>query len=1004
MEAKEFQKASAERIESIFRAGKQRRVLLADEVGLGKTIIAKEVIERVARLRMEKHDDMYRVVYVCSNVNIINQNTEKLDIPMLDISESRLSMQHLIIQEKVKELADKGMYKENGDYEDGAMPRLLIPLTPGTSFKMSAGCGNRNERALMFCILSQMDEFRGNKQLLYQFFKYYGWLNEDGWKWLCEYYGERVKKCGEAYLTNVSEKLRSNSVFSNVSSRIHSYIRENRDDWNARTEIIGNLRIAFAQISIEQLDPDLVIMDEFQRFSTLIDIKDEDKSDQAMLIRSFFKGSGAINNPLILLLSATPYKPLTTLEEINETKCNQQYEDFHKLTNFLFQGGEAKLFREIWNDYSVRLSHLETSEFDVIIASKKDAEEKMYSAMCRTERINTSIVDTSTFIREEPISQGDIMSYCQMQALLRICADKAVRKRNKIHFGNVPMDYVKSAPYLLSFMENYQLKKQMRSALGDFVEVPSLIPNQQLLLVFDRIYKYKELASNNVRLDFLKKMLFSEKNSSALLLWVPTSHPYYTTSKDNVFEINKDFSKVLVFSAWEMVPRMLAFMLSYEAERKSVAAGIPGASYTNKTGGQRLKDVKGNDGDAKDIMEYSSPFLSALYDPEAYFGKDIIEIKQALHEEIERRIKEKLGGSMFPQASRCTAKIVLNLAKWLDGEEVPEIVMNERAIDVLVNMAIGSPIICLYRRLGNAAKAIYGKESSDNPTLASQFVSLFNLRQAAGAIDIIYKDDKRPYYELVFEYCVAGNLQAVLDEFIHMIDEPDKGKCAKRIYESFDGVSPLEIDTTETGRDGKDTRRKLRTHYARAYTNNKSDENAIASTTNVRQAFNSPFRPFVLSTTSIGQEGLDFHWYCRKIVHWNIPSNPQDIEQREGRINRYKCLAIRRNIAKKFADKFGWKEMFDSAVQAFPDNVGGLIPFWCLPVDQFENPEMIERIVPMYPLSSDRDRYERMIDVLNLYRLTMGQPRQEELIRMFKGLNKDELNQLFFNLSPIKRK
>ena len=107
MEAKEFQKASAERIESIFRAGKQRRVLLADEVGLGKTIIAKEVIERVARLRMEKHDDMYRVVYVCSNVNIINQNTEKLDIPMLDISESRLSMQHLIIQEKVKELAKK---------------------------------------------------------------------------------------------------------------------------------------------------------------------------------------------------------------------------------------------------------------------------------------------------------------------------------------------------------------------------------------------------------------------------------------------------------------------------------------------------------------------------------------------------------------------------------------------------------------------------------------------------------------------------------------------------------------------------------------------------------------------------------------------------------------------------------------------------------------------------------------------------------------------------------
>ena len=30
---------------------------------------------------------------------------------------------------------------------------------------MSAGCGNRNERALMFCILSQMDEFRDDELL-----------------------------------------------------------------------------------------------------------------------------------------------------------------------------------------------------------------------------------------------------------------------------------------------------------------------------------------------------------------------------------------------------------------------------------------------------------------------------------------------------------------------------------------------------------------------------------------------------------------------------------------------------------------------------------------------------------------------------------------------------------------------------------------------------------------------------------------------------------------------
>lgn len=35
----------------------------------------------------------------------------------------------------------------------------------------------------------------------------------------------------------------------------------------------------------------------------------------------------------------------------------------------------------------------------------------------------------------------------------------------------------------------------------------------------------------------------------------------------------------------------------------------------------------------------------------------------------------------------------------------------------------------------------------------------------------------------------------------------------------------------------------------------------------VRTAFNSPFWPFVLATTSASQEGIDFHRYCRCVVH-----------------------------------------------------------------------------------------------------------------------------------------
>src|SRR5207247_3455302 len=68
----------------------------------------------------------------------------------------------------------------------------------------------------------------------------------------------------------------------------------------------------------------------------------------------------------------------------------------------------------------------------------------------------------------------------------------------------------------------------------------------------------------------------------------------------------------------------------------------------------------------------------------------------------------------------------------------------------------------------------------------------------------------------------------------------------------------------------------------------------------LRVAFNSPFRPFVLATTSIGQEGLDFHAYCNRVIHWDLPSNPVDIEQREGRVRRYGSLAVRRQLAAQF--------------------------------------------------------------------------------------------------------
>ena len=109
-------------------------------------------------------------------------------------------------------------------------------------------------------------------------------------------------------------------------------------------------------------------------------------------------------------------------------------------------------------------------------------------------------------------------------------------------------------------------------------------------------------------------------------------------------------------------------------------------------------------------------------------------------------------------------------------------------------------------------------------------------------------------------------------------------------------------------------------------------------------------------------------------MHWNLPSNPIDLEQREGRINRFKCLAIRQNVADKYGKADGitfkrdiWTEMFEAAKAEKQNDQSELVPFWCFGKNQSVK---IERLVPIYPMSKDEVNYTRLIKILSLYRIT----------------------------------
>lgn len=980
-EVKDFQRATAERILHIYKDLDHRRVLLADEVGLGKTFVAKQVINLVREWHKAKKDDFFKVVYICSNANIADQNIEKLGVEnRMSISESRLSMQHLYIK-----LAEKDIAKQ---HNEGEMTESIIPLTPSTSFRFYSAQGTANERALMCNILCRQPQFDSYQEELDDFLR----CGVKYWPELISSYNEKIKLCGDEYLQEMHTKLQT-KLTDEIVSQVLNYA-QNGCDYRERATIINTLRRIFAEISIDMLDPDLVIMDEFQRFNSLLEQGDD---EQSMLGNKFFDNERS--NTKILLLSATPYKPYSTLEELNTDGMDEHYQDFMKVMDFLFATKDkTNQFKLLWQNYSSALKRTEVVDLSPLITAKKTAEEALYSVMCRTERFNSGIIDDSR-VSDVEVQPEDILSFAECQNLI----DYLSECNPKARLGNVPMEYVKSSPYLLSFMDKYELKKRIVSALQR-TDAKDVCKLDALLLSKYAINNYRPIVPASGKLKSLHDLIFGARHEKKahLLLWVPASNPYYKAGGLFESEDAKNFSKLILFSSWEMVPRMISVMMSYYEELYTfgeLKKQNPELRYIsqkkNRYGQDRLK--------AASVLEYPSQKLAGCYHPADFFGERLATIRKVVKLRIQELLATHDEIREIPQRRTNSAKMILSLMKVLDGEPLEEtegLYVPANALDVMTDIAIASPAVCAYRQSG---------DKEDAKMVAKAIVSVFNKPESAAVIDLVYsKKSDDDYYESVLDYCALGNFQAVLDEYAHMMQTKKLGNAVK---EAIIDTSNLGIDTNDSlGNEEK--KFSMRCHFAIPFIDKTITDKAVARTSNIRKAFNSPFRPFILSTTSVGQEGLDFHWYARKIVHWNLPSNPVDLEQREGRINRFKCLAIRRNVAKLYGTNAyqTWDDLFSTAYTALKGHHSDIVPYWCLPIaeltdEQRSRLEYIERIVPLYPLSRDRYKYERLIKVLALYRMTLGQPRQEELLNLLREmhLSDEQLKELTIDLCPYNK-
>lgn len=1061
----DFQKATVKAVVQRFEEHQQPRVLVADEVGLGKTVVARGVIAQMLLRYLAAHGDTparpLRVTYICSNQTLAQENRLKLAIF------SREAAENYVQSPTFWRLAELGVIRNHA--KSGKLIEICT-LTPATSFGgKRRGRGNAHERYIVFRALAEHPLLAGTDLLaLEEFFQQgvKGWSpGAEGWPGP----GCIVPGVLEAFHASLEQPvalpqwdrdalLKLQIACANWIDLLRDsaalYARDPDACRTAFNRIRTELRSRFVRACAGNLEADLFILDEFQRFKELLG-RESDGEDSIIAHKVFENtrpGAGKV-----LLLSATPFKALTHIDD----EENAHAEQLRYVLGFIVNGDESSLdayeqARETLLKEILRLRDESIRPADLSAQPKDNVEAVLRRYICRTERSSIgSGVENVT--QANHLACVQTFSGAEIDAFIAFDKVGQALRAAQPTISHMPvMEFYKAAPWPLSFLGDYMMRKHIdelrdrpgvKAALGK--ATAAWIPG-------DALKHYKLVLAEkapNAKVRELTRAVLG--NGAEMLLWVPPSRPYYAL--EGQFAANSQFSKTLLFSGLLLAPRALSGLISYEVERRLVRAAKD--SQATYFGDVRDSPIIRFD-DSKRLAPWALVYPSRTLHKLASVRDHELGTRSA---ELVIATKRRLAGALerlqcFSRSERtrkdlwhALAPLLLDLTdhsieaeggngqsprdacrEWLDKCECAELRerLNDADLDYLdlgpmpadlpdflAKLAIAGPGVCLLSSL----ERMWGKDDRTLADRASEgaidFIQLFNNAEGKRILKVTGREARGSYWKAALNYCVAGNLQAMFDEYLHMLHSG--GLDLDRTMARIKDAARLRAGSVmaQVQRSNGNALR-LRCHYAVSISNqHSSDQDAVDRISNVRDAFNSPFWPFMLNSTSIGQEGLDFHWYCSRVVHWSLPSNPIDLEQREGRVNRYKSLVVRRRVAEYVADTpaaidgedvwAAWFEHAKSARSLAGDaRSSDLVPFWHMPVGRAH----IERLVPLLPMSREAARLEEILKILSLYRLAFGQPRQQELLENLLGrnLDSDEMaevrKKLMIDLAPLNLK
>jgi hypothetical protein len=908
-EAKGFQRATAQAaLATLTCTDGPRRFLVADEVGLGKTVVARTIIGEMIKRRRRP----LVVFYVSSNLNIARQNRSKL----LELLETEAE------QKQAAATADRLTLAANPANRPRHESLHLYTLTPDTSvplFRRRGSFGRLEERALIFRLLrgrfpslntgSFASKCRGSQ------------AGESSWEAALKRHEHIDGARGlQDHLIGAFAKDR-HLEFSAVNAEYFSTAAEEERP----SRLMGSLRSALAMAVLRDVRPDLVIFDEFQKFREILIDPPRITSDPVTLA---LRGGSGGHGPAVLLLSATPYRLYSSRQE--EMAGLSHHREFFELVRFLFkiEANQSSELERAFREFGEKMLGKETPDFDQMRSLRDEIQDRLCPILSRTERPGDMEVPYggSSDHPHSEIWPEDLRVFRHWVERLR---EGESPVRGEVDLTTFAVPYWLSVPLPIQMLGSGYAAWRRAEKEGRRRGEPTLRRTQRNRLEAPKVWPHPQFRT-------LKEIVPPQRLA---LPWVAPSLPWWNL--DGPWsEPGANGGKLLIFSRFKAVPPTLASLLSFDLEASFPTSGRRTYQRTGEAQPLQFKE----DRPTLPALFFPSPTLVAFTDPRRDKPADLKEVRQSMRRQIgqllsvqlgvrvrkrgkprplwkllaalERRREESIPDSGLPSWGelrdhlRKTASGQVDamnevLAKWHQCAEAGLDSVTSSEVGALAEFALSGPGVVLGRALYRFDPDCIKNENYGNLLDASWN----GLRPylSRSLFQAVLTRRGQHYTKAIPEAVVAGNLESVLDEHLWISSKLDADAVMRfprdlcKALGLHEGRQHLHEPGLEDG--GFSLRCHAAMPFADAKVENVSGGVDRLRTDELRRAFNTPFWPHVLATTSLGQEGLDFHVWCRQLLHWDLCPSPLDLEQREGRIQRFGGLSVRSALAEMLREK-----------------------------------------------------------------------------------------------------